>query len=109
MTGIEIVLIVIGIVFLLGSFMVKDRLLQKDLDQISKLSEDEIRMIIQKKMGDADAKVEESIENKMDDALELSERAMEKILFIKTKLPLLLLVGFLLLRACFLLHSKFLH
>lgn len=79
MTGIEIVLIIIGIVFLLGSFMVRDRLSQKDLDQISKLSEDEIRVIIQKKMGDADAKVEESIENKMDDALELSERAMEKI------------------------------
>ena len=46
MTGIEIVLIIIGIVFLLGSFLVSDRLSQKDIDQISKLSEDELRMII---------------------------------------------------------------
>lgn len=79
MTGIEIVLIVIGIVFLLGSFFVSDRLSQKDIDQISKLSEEELRLILQKKLGDADAKVEEAIDNKMDDALELSERAMEKL------------------------------
>lgn len=79
MTGIEIVLIIIGIVFLLGSFLVSDRLSQKDIDQISKLSEDELRMIIQKQLGNADAKVEETIDNKMDDAMELSERAMEKL------------------------------
>lgn len=79
MTGIEIVLIIIGIVFLLGSFWVSDRLSQKDIDQISKLSEDELRMIIQKQLGNADAKVEETIDNKMDDAMELSERAMEKL------------------------------
>lgn len=78
MTGIEIVLIIIGVVFLLGSFMVKDQLSKKDIDQISKLSENELKMIIEKQLKSADSQVESAIEDKMDEALDISERAMEK-------------------------------
>ena len=78
MTGVEIVLIIVGVVFMLGSFMVKGQLSKKDIDQISRLSENELKMIIEKQLKSADSQVDSAIEDKMDEALAISERAMEK-------------------------------
>lgn len=78
MTGVEIFLILIGVVFLLGSFMVRDQLSKKDIDQISKLSETELKLIIDKQLRSADSQVETAIEDKMDEALAIADRAMDK-------------------------------
>jgi uncharacterized protein YbjQ (UPF0145 family) len=77
-TAIEILLIIIGVIFLLGSFMIKDQLSGKDLDQISKLSENDLKLIIQRQLKNADADLDAAIEAKMDEALSISVRAMEK-------------------------------
>jgi uncharacterized protein YbjQ (UPF0145 family) len=77
-TATEIILIIIGVIFLLGSFMIKDQLSGKDLDQISKLSETDLKLIIQKQLKNADADLDTAIEAKMDEALSISVRAMEK-------------------------------
>jgi uncharacterized protein YbjQ (UPF0145 family) len=74
----EIVLIIIGVIFLLGSFLVKDQLSQKDLDQISRLSEQELKIIIQNRLKNAEADMDTAIENRMDEALNITVRAMEK-------------------------------
>jgi uncharacterized protein YbjQ (UPF0145 family) len=74
----EILLIIIGVVFLLGSFFIKDQLSDKDLDQISKLSETELKIIIQNSLKNADANLDAAIESKMDEALAISVRAMER-------------------------------
>ena len=48
MTPVEITLIIIGIVFVLGSFFIKDKLSRKDLDTITDLTEKELKIIVDK-------------------------------------------------------------
>ena len=50
MTALEITLIVIGVVFLVGSFFVSDKLAQKDVDQIANMSEEELRVILDRQL-----------------------------------------------------------
>ena len=45
MTTLEITLIIIGVVFLIGSFMVNDKLSHKDLDKIADMSAEELKII----------------------------------------------------------------
>jgi hypothetical protein len=78
MTAIEIVLVIIGLAFLVASFFVQEKLSPKDIDSISSLSEKELGMIVEKQLKNANNKVEDSIEQLMDEALGISERAMEK-------------------------------
>jgi hypothetical protein len=78
MTGIEIVLVIIGIVFLVASFFVQEKLSPKDIDSISNLSEKELSLIVERQLKNANNQVEDSIEQMMDEALGISERAMEK-------------------------------
>jgi phage-related protein len=63
---------------MLGSFLVKDQLSRKDLDQISKLSEEELNSIIQSRLKNADSRIDSAIDDKMDEALAISTRAMER-------------------------------
>jgi hypothetical protein len=78
MTAIEIILVIIGLAFLVASFFVQEKLSPKDIDSISSLSEKELGMIVEKQLKNANNKVEDSIEQLMDEALGISERAMEK-------------------------------
>jgi hypothetical protein len=78
MAAIEITLIIIGIVFLVASFFVQEKLSPKDIDSISNLSEKELSLIVEKQLKNANDQVEDSIEQMMDEALGISERAMEK-------------------------------
>ena len=39
MTGVEITLILVGIIFVLGSFFVQEKLTPKDVQEITRLSE----------------------------------------------------------------------
>ena len=41
MTGVEIILLLIGAVFMIGSFFVAEKLLPSELNQIARLSENE--------------------------------------------------------------------
>lgn len=78
MNAVEVALIFIGVLFLLGSFMIKDQLSQKDLDKIAALSEHELKLVIDKQLRGADSRVEDAIDQKLDDAFDITERAMEK-------------------------------
>ena len=50
MTTVEIILIVIGIILMIGSFFVTEKLSQKEVEQISKLSSNEMKYILEKNM-----------------------------------------------------------
>ena len=50
MTTLEITLIIIGVVFLIGSFMVNDKLSHKDLDKIADMSAEELKIITEKEV-----------------------------------------------------------
>lgn len=78
MTALEITLIVIGVVFLVGSFFVSDKLSQKDVDQIAKMSEEELRVILDRQLEKAKTEIQNAIETGIDETIEETKRALEK-------------------------------
>lgn len=78
MGAVEITLIIVGVIFLIGSFMVQDKLSAKDVEQIAKLSEEELKIIVDKKMAAASVKLEDSIDQTIDEANEVVKRIFDK-------------------------------
>lgn len=78
MTGVEIILILIGIVFMIGSFMITEKLSASELDSIAKLSENEIKIILEKEMEKSSAQIEEQIDETIDASIDKVERALDK-------------------------------
>jgi hypothetical protein len=62
MTGIVFFLLLTGVVFMVGSFFITERLSPSELNKITELSKDELGRIIDGALADAKSKVEESIE-----------------------------------------------
>lgn len=78
MSAVEISLLVIGVIFLLGSFFLQDRLSQKDMQKIADLSQDEIRMIMEKQLKNAGNRIEEQVQEAVEESSEATKRALEK-------------------------------
>ena len=78
MTAIEIVLILTGITFMIGSFFVTEKLSEKELSQIAKLSEKEIARIASKELSKAAGQVEEQVDAICEEASGKTERALDK-------------------------------
>lgn len=78
MTGIVIFLLLAGIVFMVGSFFITERLSPSELNKIAELSKDELGRIIDGALADAGSKVEESIDAQIAASSEKVERALEK-------------------------------
>jgi uncharacterized protein YneF (UPF0154 family) len=70
MTGLQISLLVIGIVFLVGSFFVSEKLSSSDVQEIQKLGEKEIKILLEKEMKAAESKLEEMAKDKIDEKIE---------------------------------------
>ena len=79
MTGIEIVLLLAGCVFMIGSFFVAEKLSPSELNKIAELSEGELRNIITKELKNADQKIEDTIEEQLEASVGKVERAMEQV------------------------------
>lgn len=78
MTTIEIILLLAGCVFMIGSFFISEKLSFSELDKIAELSEDELKKIIEREVNNAGTQMDEVIEQKIEEAGEQAERAMEK-------------------------------
>ena len=78
MTTIEIILLLAGCVFMIGSFFISEKLPSSELDKIAELSEDELKKIIEREVNNAGTQMDEVIEQKIEEAGEQAERAMEK-------------------------------
>ena len=46
MTALEVTLVIVGIIFVIVSFFIEEKLSQKDIDRIVSLSENELRVIV---------------------------------------------------------------
>ncbi len=79
MTGVEIILLLIGAVFMIGSFFVAEKLSPSELNQIARLSENELNNIIGKGLDQAKTKIEDAIENQIDESMDKTDRALEKV------------------------------
>lgn len=78
MTALQIILLVIGLVFLVGSFFVSEKLSSSDLEEMKKMSQQEIKIILDKELQNADASIEQKIQEKLDDVIEELERKSDK-------------------------------
>ncbi|MGN0427946.1 MAG: DUF6115 domain-containing protein [Agathobacter sp.] len=78
MTAVEISLIIIGLIFIVVSFFLQEKLSQKDIDQITSLSDRELKIIVEKQLKNADSKVEDAVDEKLDEIMAASERVMER-------------------------------
>lgn len=78
MTAVEITLIIVGIIFLLVSFFVQEKLSPKDIDNITKLSEKELKIIVDKQLNNARDRVEDAISDVVEESQEQTKRDLEK-------------------------------
>ena len=74
----EIVLIVIGIVAFAASFFVTEKMSQKDLDQITLLSEVDLKLIAEKQVKSVMGQVVSSVDEVVEDSLHVAKRGLEK-------------------------------
>ena len=77
MTIVEITLIIIGIIFLIGSFMVKDKLSAKDINYISQLSEKELGIIVSNQLKKAENQIVTTVNETIDETSEITKRELE--------------------------------
>lgn len=78
MTGVEWILLLMGSIFLIGSFFVTEKLSPSELNKIAELSEGELKKIIERGLGNAQSRIEESIDNQLDASMDKVDRALEK-------------------------------
>lgn len=78
MTGVELILLLIGSVFMVGSFFVTEKLSPSELNKIAELSESELRKIIDREIDGAGTKIEEAIDARIEASAERVDRALEK-------------------------------
>lgn len=78
MKTIEIILLLVGCVFMIGSFFISEKLSSSELNKIAELSEDELKKIIEREVNNAGTQMDDVIEQKIEEAGEQAERAMEK-------------------------------
>ena len=74
----EIILILIGIAFIGVSFYITETLSQQDLEQISLMSEADLKKISEKQVKEMKDKVENSLEDIIDESLVIAQRGLEK-------------------------------
>ena len=78
MTMIEIILLLVGCVFMIGSFFISEILSSSELIKIAEFSGDVLKKIIEREVNNAGTQMDEVIEQKIEEAGEQAERAMEK-------------------------------
>lgn len=78
MTGIEIALLLIGCVFMIGSFFVSEKLSGKEINRIAELSDNELKRIIGKGMDNAENQIDMVVENKVEEVADKVEVALER-------------------------------
>lgn len=82
MSVLEIVLLVIGIVLMIASFFITEKLSNRELDKIAELSTDEMKKILERNLNDAQTKVnnmvDQVIDHSIEKSMEIVERALDK-------------------------------
>ncbi len=78
MLAVEIVLIIIGVIVLIGSYFVEEKLSDKDIQEIAKMSETQLNIIVEKQVKQVKVQVENSVDEIIDESLEVTKRGLEK-------------------------------
>ena len=78
MEAIEIILILIGVAFLIGSHFLQEKFSEKDIQEISKMSENELKIIVDKQVKTARSQLENTLDDIIDESLAVTKRGLEK-------------------------------
>ncbi len=77
MTVLEIIMILVGVCFVFGSFMVVEKLSPREIDQLSRLSKDQMNRIVDSAFSDAKEKIQDEIDDQLDATSEEAGRRMD--------------------------------
>lgn len=80
MTTIEIVLLIIGVVMMVASFFVTEKLSSQELNKIAELSTEEMQHILERSLTDAQVKVDNMVDQVIDHSIEKSMEVVERAL-----------------------------
>ncbi|MCI9137513.1 MAG: hypothetical protein HFH48_08110, partial [Lachnospiraceae bacterium] len=80
MAVIEIVLLVIGVVMMIASFFITEKLSNQELDKIANLSTEEMKHILERSLTDAQVKVDNMVDQVVDHSIEKSMEVVERAL-----------------------------
>ncbi len=78
MTIIEIILLVVGMILILASFWVTEKLSPEELRHISELSKEEMGVMLEHELEKSKQRVVDIVEHTIDDSKDRTERALEK-------------------------------
>ena len=70
MSTLEVVLIVVGIVLMIASFFITEKLTNQELDKIAELSTEEMKKILERNLNDAQVKVNHMVDQVIDQSIE---------------------------------------
>lgn len=80
MAVIEIVLLVIGVVMMIASFFITEKLSNQELDKIANLSTEEMKHILERSLTDAQVKVDNMVDQVVDHSIQKSMEVVERAL-----------------------------
>lgn len=63
---------------MLGSFFVTEKLTPTEISRVAELSEDELRIVMEREMGVASAKISDMVDNTVDLSMDKIQRSMER-------------------------------
>lgn len=78
MTAIEVALLLIGVIFIIGSFFIIEKLSPTELSRVSELSEDELRIVMDRELEITGAKISDMADQAVDLSMNQIQRKMEK-------------------------------
>ena len=78
MTGLEVALLLIGCIFMIGSFFVSEKLSGTEINRIAELSDNELKRIIGKGIENAEIQIDSVVEEKVEEVSEKAEIAFER-------------------------------
>ena len=78
MTAIEVALLLIGVVFILGSFFIIEKLSPTELSRVAELSEEELRIVMDRELETAGAKISDMADQAVDLSMNQIQRRLEK-------------------------------
>lgn len=80
MSTLEICLLVVGIVLMIASFFITEKLSNNELNKLSELSTGEMQKILERSLNDAQTKVDNMVDQVIDHSIEKSMEVVERAL-----------------------------
>lgn len=79
MTTLQVSLLIVGVILLIGSFFITERLSKKEVDELSRLTSAQLQKVVDKEIEGIDDKVTDVVGAAIDKAVDELQRPMEKL------------------------------